>query len=173
MQTAADEVVVARILLVHGSKMGGTAGIAERIGGVLARRGHEVELVPGRRAPAPAGYDAVVVGGALYAMRWRAEARRYVRRHARALRALPTWFFSSGPLDDSAAAGAIPPTRQVAGLMHRAGCTRHRTFGGRLPENATGFPARAMARESAGDWRNWDDIDAWAGSIADSLVLVR
>lgn len=164
---------MARVLVAYGSKMGGTAGIAERIGGVLAAKGLDVQVLAVGDAPPPQGFDCVVVGGALYTMRWQRGARRYVARHAGALRAIPTWFFSSGPLDESAAAGAIPPTRQVAKLMRRAGCTRHRTFGGRMPEDASGFPAKAMARENAGDWRNWDDIDAWAGSIADSLVLVR
>ncbi len=164
---------MARVLVVYGSKMGGTAGIAERIGAVLAGQGMDVEVTPAGDAPPPQGFDCAVVGGALYANRWQRSARRYVTRHAGALRSLPTWFFSSGPLDDSATGGAIAPTRQVARLMRRAGCMRHRTFGGRLPEGAQGFPAAAMARDNAGDWRNWDGVEAWAGEIAASLELVR
>ncbi len=164
---------MARVLVVHGSKMGGTAGIAERIGGTLAGRGLDVQVLAAGDAPPPHGFDCVVVGGALYTMRWHRSARRYVARHAAGLRAVPAWFFSSGPLDDSASAAEIPPTRQVAKLMRRAGCTQHRTFGGRMPEDATGFPAKAMARDNAGDWRNWDDIEAWANEIAESLSLVR
>ncbi len=164
---------MARVLVVYGSKMGGTAGIAERIGGTLAAQGIEAQVVAAADAPPPQGFDCVVVGGALYATRWQRTVRRYVTRHAAALRAQPTWFFSSGPLDDSADGGFIGPTQQVARLMRRAGCTRHRTFGGRLPEDATGFPAAAMARDNAGDWRNWDDIESWAGEIVASLELVR
>ncbi len=164
---------MASVLIVHGSKMGGTAGIAEQIGDVLTGRGFDVRVVAADAAPPPQGFDCVVVGGALYAMRWHRSARRYAARRAKGLRSVPTWFFSSGPLDDSAAAGDLPPTRQVAKLMGRAGCARHRTFGGRLPEDARGFPAAAMAKEKAGDWRNWDGIGAWADEIADSLALVR
>ncbi len=164
---------MARVMIVYGSKMGGTAEIAERIGSVLAGRGIETTVAACREAPPPGGFDVVVVGGALYASRWHRLARRYVARHAGALRSLTAWFFSSGPLDDSADGGEIPPTRQVAKLMRRVGCTRHATFGGRMPEDATGFPAAAMARDNAGDWRNWDEIEAWAAEIAASLELVR
>lgn len=163
---------MARVLIVHSSKMGGTKEIAERVGGVLGHNGFEVVIEPARHMATPHDFDAVVVGAALYSNRWPRPARRYVARFGGKLRAKPTWFFSSGPLDDSAGTGDIPPTRQVAKLMRRAGCARHRTFGGRLPEDAKGFPAAAMAKQRAGDWRDWNLIEGWAAEIADALALV-
>jgi len=71
-----------------------------------------------------------------------------------ALRHIPVWLFSSGPLDDSADHDAIAPTRDVAVLMERVGALGHATFGGRLSADAKGFPASAMARKRSGDWRN-------------------
>ncbi len=164
---------MARVQVVHGSKMGGTAEIAERIADLLRHRGLEVRVAAADDAGSPKPFGAVVVGGALYASRWPRSLRRWVTRHAGFLTERPVWFFSSGPLDDSAVAGGIAPTRQVARIMRKAGCTRHRTFGGRLPEDASGFMAKSMARDNAGDWRNWDEIVAWAGEIAESLALVR
>jgi hypothetical protein len=93
-----------------------------------------------------------------------------VSRHLAALRRVPVWLFSSGPLDDSADRGNIPPTRQVAVLAERIGAKGHATFGGRLERNATGFPASAMAKTSGGDWRNPDRIRAWATTIATELA---
>ncbi len=114
-------------------------------------------------------FDAVVVGGALYAGRWHKSARRFVRRHAKELRSHPTYFFSSGPLDDSATSKEIPPTKGVRALMERVGARGHVTFGGRLSPDATGFPARAMAKEHAGDWRDPAQVRSWAKTVASQL----
>ena len=78
------------------------------------------------------GIDTVAGAGALYANRWHRDARRFVRRNTAALRELPVWLVSSGPLSDSAEHQEIPPTRQVAKLAKRVGARGHVTFGGRL-----------------------------------------
>jgi menaquinone-dependent protoporphyrinogen oxidase len=162
-----------RILVTWGSKRGGTAGIARIIAESLRERGHEVIDKPADQAPSPHGFDAVLVGGALYANRWQREARRFVEHHARALRRVPVWLFSSGPLDDSADRGELAPPRQVRALMDEVGALGHATFGGRLEPTAQGFAAAAMAREHAGDWRNPGRVRAWAGEIAAALPAAR
>jgi hypothetical protein len=100
-------------------------------------------------------------------------ARRFVSRHEKELRRVPVWFFSSGPLDDSADRGDIPPTQQVEVLMERVGAQGHATFGGRLAPDAQGFPASEMAKKHAGDWRQPDRIAAWASAIAGALPTAR
>lgn len=158
-----------RVLVVHGSKMGGTAGIAEKLGEALSGEGFETTISPADSAPSPDNFDAVLVGGALYASRWHRAARRYVRRNRRALKERPVWLFSSGPLDDTATETDIAPTKQVTGLVELIGAQGHITFGGRLPADARGFPASAMAKEHAGDWRDEQHIRSWASGIADEL----
>jgi hypothetical protein len=90
-----------------------------------------------------------------------------------ALRRVPVWFFSSGPLDDSAARTAIPPVYQLEVLMERVGAQGHVTFGGRLSPDARGFPASAMAKQHAGDWRQPEQIRAWGLEIAAALPSAR
>lgn len=158
-----------RVLVAYGSKMGGTRGLCEMLAAALERRGLEADVRSAAELDSVAGYDAVIVGGALYANRWHRAARRFVRLFDRDLRERPVWLFSSGPLDDSATAGDIPPVRQVARLMSRVGAVGHVTFGGRLPADARGFPARAMARENAGDWRDPDHVDRFADEVARAL----
>src|SRR5688572_1138025 len=138
-----------RVLVTWGSERGGTEGIARILAEALRRDGIDVEARPPERA-SPAGFDAVIVGGALYANRWHRKARRFVRRHLEALRRVPVWFFSSGPLDDSAEHDEIAATNQVAAMMARVGARGHVTFGGRLERDAKGFAARAMAKEHGG-----------------------
>ncbi|HSG78096.1 MAG TPA: flavodoxin domain-containing protein [Acidimicrobiia bacterium] len=159
-----------RILITYGSKRGGTAEIAHTLGRTLESEGFDVDVRAATRSLDPMPYDAVIVGGALYASRWHRAARRFVRRRGRSLHHRPVWFFSSGPLDDSAAEHEIPATKQVTGLMAIADAREHRTFGGRLAQDASGFPAAAMVRNGkAGDWRDADRIRAWARDIAAAL----
>jgi menaquinone-dependent protoporphyrinogen oxidase len=155
-----------RVLITWGSKRGGTEGIARSLGESLRAEGVDVDMLPPRVALKATGFDAAIVGGALYAGRWHREARRFVSRREKDLRRVPVWFFSSGPLDDSSDREEIPPTRQGEILMVRVGALGHVTFGGRLAPDARGFPASAMAKKHAGDWRNPARIRAWAAQGA-------
>jgi menaquinone-dependent protoporphyrinogen oxidase len=158
-----------RVLVTWGSKHGGTAEIGRMIAATLETRGIDAVAAPAAEVHAVEGFDAAIVGGALYANRWPRSVRRFVNRHAQALRRIPVWFFSSGPLDDSADRTVIPAPMQVEVLAERLGARGHVTFGGRLAPDAKGFPASAMAKTRSGDWRNPDRIHAWAVEIADAL----
>lgn len=158
-----------RVLVTYGSKMGGTAGLGEMIGAELRANGLDVEVKPAQEVHNLAPYDAAVVGGALYGMRWHKDARRFVRRHRDALRKMPVWLFSSGPLDDSAGASDIAPVRFVRKTAERIGGRGHITFGGAMPPDAKGFPAAAMARDNPGDWRDPDQVRTWAKGVAEEL----
>jgi menaquinone-dependent protoporphyrinogen oxidase len=162
-----------RILVTWGSKRGGTEGIARTIAQQLRGDGFEVETLPTREVADLAGFDAVVIGGALYANRWHRDARRFVRRRAEALRRVPVWLFSSGPLDNSAEQRDIQPVRDVKIFLRWVGAQGHVTFGGRLEPTARGFPASAMAKRHAGDWRRPERIRAWAWEIARALPSAR
>jgi menaquinone-dependent protoporphyrinogen oxidase len=153
------------VLVVYGSKRGGTAELARMIGKAFAERGWSVEVRPASDVTTVTGADAVVVGGALYVNRWHRDAVRFVKKHAAALRDLPVWFFSSGPLDESARAGDIAPTPQVASLAASIEIKGHMTFGGRLQSNPRGFIARRMAKASAGDWRDPEQVREWVHQI--------
>jgi len=133
-----------RFLVVYGSARGGTEGLANMVAQSIRDQGFTAEVRPGDQAGQVAGYDAVIVGGALYAGRWHKVARHFVRRHAAELRQVPVYFFSSGPLDDSASRTDIPPVAGVKALMTLVGSHDHVTFGGRLAPDAKGFPARQM-----------------------------
>jgi menaquinone-dependent protoporphyrinogen oxidase len=159
-----------RVLVVHGSKRGGTAGLAEMVADALREHGFEVHVrAAAHKRRDLATYDAVVVGGGLYAGRWHRDARRFVRRYAGELSGMPVWMFSSGPLDSSAAEHDIPPVKQVQAAMDRIGGRQHVTFGGYLAPDAKGFPASAMARRNAGDWRDADHVRKWVEEIAGAL----
>ncbi len=149
--------------------MSGTEGIGHILSDALQARGFDVVAVPVDEVRRVDLFDAVIVGGALYGNRWPLGARRFLRRHQQRLRSVPVWFFSSGPLDDSADQRDIPPVPQVAVLAERIGAKGHVMFGGRLESGVKGFPASAMAKTKSGDWRNADRIRAWAAELANIL----
>jgi len=101
---------------------------------------------------------------------WNRDARRLVRRHAKALRERPVWLLSSGPLDDSARAGTLPPVPRVARLAAMVGARGTVTFGGRLAADAKGFPASAMAKTRAGDWRDPGQVTEFADLVSSALA---
>ncbi|WAC91501.1 flavodoxin domain-containing protein [Mycobacterium sp. Aquia_213] len=158
-----------RVLVSFGSKRGGTAGLAAMIGDALTEFGCDAVVSPAKDVHDLGGVDAVIVAGALYAYRWHRDARRFVRRNATALRELPVWLVSSGPLDGSAEERDIPPTAQVAKLARRIGARGHVTFGGRLEPDAKGFPASAMAKKNAGDWRSRAHVQSWVATVVGGL----
>ena len=78
--------VAMKVLITWGSKMGGTEGIARVLAEPLEKAGHTVTLMPAATAPDVSGFDAAVIGGALYAFRWHRDADRFIARNLRGLR---------------------------------------------------------------------------------------
>ncbi|MHC3469865.1 flavodoxin domain-containing protein [Streptomyces sp. 7R007] len=164
----------ARVLVAYGSTNGSTAEIAEVVAEVLRKEGLTADTASAATAGDVTPYDAVVVGGALYAARWHRDARRFLRRHRRALADRPLWLFSSGPLDASATDRDIPPVAYVRRAVTRLDAREHATFGGCLQEGAKGRIAQAIVRNGkGGDFRDFPAIEAWAAGIADTLIKER
>ena len=162
--------MVMKILVAYASKHGSTAEIAETIGATLREAGHEVDVRPARHVQRLSGYEAVVLGSALYSAHWQRDANRFARRHLAALQQVPVWLFSSGPLDRSADFDNIPLTDHVEPEVAPIGARGHRTFGGRLLEGTPGVDPALLATHRVGDFRNWEQIRAWAGEIGATLT---
>jgi menaquinone-dependent protoporphyrinogen oxidase len=164
------------VLVAYATTGGSTAEIARWIANEL----RDAEFVVDVRAAAEAdditGYDAVVLGGAMYAAGWHHDARQFAHRFAGRPPHQPLWLFSSGPLDRSAEESDLPPVPQVAEAMRTLHARGHITFGGRLSTEARdwlGFVARHMAREGRdGDFRNPQRVRAWARGIAPEIAAV-
>ncbi|MGQ4388644.1 flavodoxin domain-containing protein [Streptomyces sp. SAS_270] len=162
------------VLVAYGTTNGSTAQIAEAVAEVLRKEGFTADVLPAGSVTDVTRYDAVVVGGGLYAGRWHKDARRFVRRNRRALAERPLWFFSSGPLDASASEREIPPVPGVRRAMTRLDARGHVTFGGCLEEGAKGRIARMIVRNGkGGDFRNFPEIEAWTARVSGELVEER
>lgn len=163
-----------RVLVAYASRHGGTAGIADAIGAAL-REGwdepeRQVRVLPVADVDDLGGYDAVVLGSAVYLGHWLWPARVFAREHAKGLRRRPLWLFSSGPVGDP----AVPTTEaaEPVVLLEQLEARAHRTFAGRLRRadlSLGEWAAIRLAHAVEGDYRDWAEIRAWSLDISDSL----
>jgi menaquinone-dependent protoporphyrinogen oxidase len=161
-----------KILVAYASKHGATAGIAEAIAGRLTELGHDADVREVDDVVDVSPYDAVVLGSAVYAGSWRDDAVAFARLHEPALLTKPVWFFSSGPLGGQAIDEEQPP-KQIADLTAAIDPKDHRIFFGALDRDQLGFGERLLmkaVKAPDGDFRDWDDIRAWADQIAGRLA---
>jgi menaquinone-dependent protoporphyrinogen oxidase len=158
------------VLVAAASEHGSTAEIASAIGEALEERGMFVTVAPVEDVQSVDGYDAFVIGSAVYAGHWLKRAREFVEHHARALSARPVWLFSSGPIGNppipKEAAVDVQPLATAVHARH------HRVFGGKLDRSTLGFAEKAICtalRAPEGDFRDFTEIRGWALGIAESL----
>jgi menaquinone-dependent protoporphyrinogen oxidase len=154
-----------RVLVVYGSSRGGTAGLAHMVAEAFVARGILADVGDSADVDDVSDYDSVILGGALYNGRWHQDASWFVERNLESLRQLPVWFFSSGPLDDSARSGSIAPIDQVQDLARRADIRGHMTFGGVLEKRPSRFLSALLAWGKPGDFRDRQQVDEWVERI--------
>lgn len=159
-------------LVAYGTRMSSTREIAEAIGQELQRAGIDATVSNAGDVGSIDGYDAVVVGSAVYAGRWRSEAVDLLARLAAAKAHRRTWIFQSGPFEKITDTGGHAVPKKVQRLSTQLGAPPVATFGGRIePATATGFIARRMAAgPNAGDYRDFTEIRSWARGIAAHMV---
>src|SRR5919198_1540223 len=139
-----------RVLVVAASRHGATEQIAAEIAKTLRYTlsaqfpGAFVDLRSAEQVATLTGYDAVVLGSAVYMGRWLPAAREFAERNAGAL---------------AAVAAAV-------------GAREHRTFTGQLDRHRLGLVERAVVRAvhaPDGDFRDWPAIRDWAAGIGSAL----
>jgi menaquinone-dependent protoporphyrinogen oxidase len=158
------------VLVTAATKYGATAEIAAAIAEVLDEHGLEATVLPPKQVKGVDGYDAVVVGSAVYAGHWLKPARELVERLGNELAGRPVWLFSSGPVGDPPKPEEDPV--DVADLLAATRAREHRIFAGKLVRKQLSFPERAIVsalRVPEGDFRDWTEIRQWAAGIADAM----
>ena len=159
------------VLVAYASKHGATEGIAMHIAERLRELGRDAEARTAEDVTDLGGVEAVVLGSAVYAGSWMKEAMELVHRSADALALLPVWLFSSGPLGEEIKDG-MDQIRQIEELRETLNPRDHRIFFGALDKEKLGFGERMIAKAVKapdGDFRDWDQIEAWAEGIAAEL----
>ena len=165
-----------RVLVAYATKYGATAGIAKKIGQVLQEAGLAVDVKRADQAGDPAGYQAVVLGSAVYIGKWRKEAAEYLRENEKVLAQRPVWIFNSGPLGEGNAAeqaGDMGFPKGLRPIADRINVRDVAVFFGAVDLEKLNPLERWMfknVKSPIGDFRNWDAIAAWASGIAAALT---
>lgn len=159
------------VLIAVESRHGATTEIGRVIAERLRERGIGTTMARVNEVSGVSGYDGVVLGSAVYTGHWLAGSKKLAAREHDLLLQRPVWLFSSGPVGDPPFPNEEPA--EVDGLLALTGARTHRTFAGKLDRAELGFLERTMVsavHAPEGDFRNWDEIRAFADEIATSLL---
>ena len=158
------------ILVTAASKHGATDEVADAIARRIEASGSTVDRLAPADVTSVSGYDAVVVGSAVYILQWMPEAHDFMERFQDELRTKQVWAFSVGM------SGVPKHTKQdshrIGPLLTHVNCRELRTFPGRYKPELLSLRERSVARLAGvveGDFRDWAAIEAWADSIAAQL----
>lgn len=162
------------ILVGYATRYGSTQEVTGAVAETLRECGLGVDIQPMRDVRTLEGYDAVVLGAALYMFRWHKDARRFLSRHRKALTDRPVAVFALGPVHD--------PYDEEEWQNSRAQLDKElnkylwlapvalEMFGGKFDPEKLRFPINLLAgSEPASDMRNWEAIRTWASDLASKL----
>lgn len=168
----------ARILVAYASKCGSTGEVAEVVGEVLRGTGASVDVRTVKEARDLKQYDAVVVGSAIRMGKLLPGAVKFAKKHRSTLGRVPVAYFlvclamkEDTPENRQEAMGYLEPLLKVREPVSTG------LFGGKVDHSKLSFMMRMVASKDdtgvldEGDWRNWDEIRAWAGEI--TTILAR
>ena len=160
-----------RVLVTAASKYGSTEEIATAIADGLGSHGLDVTVAHVDEVEDAGGYDAVVLGSAVYAGRWMRPARSLAASLAALPGGPPLWLFSSGPIGDPPKPEGDPS--DVTELDGAPNVHGHAVFAGKLVREGLRFGDRAIVsalHAPDGDFRDWREISAFADEVARDLA---
>jgi menaquinone-dependent protoporphyrinogen oxidase len=156
------------ILIAYASKYGSTQEVAETIGKGLSEAGFQVDLQPVTDVKSLDGYDAVVLGAAIYSTHWHPDAHAFLSKNREILERQPLAIFTLGPL--SAGTSAMQSSRrqldkELAKYSWLKPVASELFVGKYDPKKLTGFNRFVPAS----DHRDWVAICTWAYSLVGIL----
>jgi menaquinone-dependent protoporphyrinogen oxidase len=166
-----------KVLVSAASRHGATAEIAQAIGQTLSEQGLTVTVIPPEEVRSLDGYDAVIIGSAVYMGHWLDPAKELMNRFHEALTDRPVWLFSSGPVGEPTSKLAQSMDQDPAdlpGMLEATHARDHRRFAGKLDRKVLSLPQRAsllVFRGLNGDFRDRAEIRQCAEGIAQQLAL--
>lgn len=159
-----------KILLTSSSRHGATDEVAAVIAEQLRAAGLEVDQARPEDVVDVQGYDAFVLGSAVYMTQWTDEAVDFTRRFRDALRDRPVWAFSVGL--SVLPKGGLSDLNRIGPVLLPIEPEDHLTFPGRFEPDRLSLRERSIARvggATEGDFRDLDAVREWGASIAATL----
>ena len=164
-----------KVLVAYASKYGATSEIAFHIGKAIQQKGLAVEVHPAQQVMDLDSYAAIILGSAVYAGQWLNEAGNFLTAHEQILAQRPVWLFSSGPTGEGDPVELMKGWCFPDNLQPVADRIKPREiafFSGVIDPKKLNLLEKMITKAlkaPTGDFRDWDSIEAWAASIAESL----
>ena len=164
-----------KVLVAYATKYGATQEIAEKINAVLKEHGLDPDLRDVESVDGLDEYQGVILGSAVYVGQWRKEASTFLQDNQGALAERPVWLFSSGPTGEGEPVQLMGGWRFPETLQPTADRIAPRDialFHDELGLDKLNLPEKLIVKAlkaPADDSRDWDEITAWAETIAETL----
>ena len=162
------------ILVAYATRHSSTGGIAEHIADVLCGLNHKVDLRYVENVSSIEGYDAVIVGSAIYEFNWLLVATDFIERFKLPLASMPVaYFFGCAGLKEDTEEnqeGVLVFIDPVLTKYPDVVPVDIGRFGGGADfSRLDAFEKMIMnfigVTESE-DWRDWEKIGAWAEKVS-------
>jgi menaquinone-dependent protoporphyrinogen oxidase len=155
-----------RFLIAYASKAGSTAEVAARMGEILAKRGVKVDVLPVGKATDLSPYQGVMVGSAIRMGKLLPEALSFIEKNQVVLQKKTFDMFlvcmtleKDTPENRETVSAYLDPVRALVKPASEG------MFAGVMNPSKVGLIDRAiiaMLKTPVGDFRKWDQIEAWA-----------
>ena len=178
-----------RVIVVYGTRWGGTIGVAHKIADGLKGAGFEVNVANARaNVPRVADYDFIVVGSGIRADQWTKETLAFLKKNAIELRKKKTAMFVSCSMAERTETIVREKAREtyLPKVVERFGLrpVSYGFFGGYMNmKKSHGFLADLVVRVNGRnlrrhgldilgvtDNRDWIAIEAWTAEIIRAIL---
>lgn len=164
-----------RTLIAYASRAGSTAEVAETVGEVLREHGIDVDVRSVKGVGDIAGYDSLILGSAIWAGKPLPEMRRFVADQRDAMAGMPVAYFilcdllrEYTPANRQVAVGYVTPLRKLHEPVSVGMFAGRRDFSKVHP--LVTWVLKRVFRLVEGDFRDWEQIRAWAATVAAQLA---
>jgi menaquinone-dependent protoporphyrinogen oxidase len=159
-----------KVLVAYATRAGSTAGVAERIAEVLNRNGFAAEAARANEARDIASYDAVILGSAVRAGKLMPEALKFMDKNKTALASKPfAAFIVCLAMKEPGEKSRVTAGAYLDQVRQQVRPLREGFFAGAYDPQKLDFVSRQimkMIKAPPGDFRKWDEVEAWAASLA-------
>jgi menaquinone-dependent protoporphyrinogen oxidase len=159
-----------RVLIAYATKAGSTANSAARMGEILSKKGHLVDVKPINTITGIDSYQAVVLGSAIRRGSILRESLTFIENNQALLKQLPFSFFihcmtlsTDNEAKRAEASAYLDPVRAIVKPVSEG------LFAGAMVPEKLKLLDRVLTVDlmklPVGDFRNWNQINAWVENI--------
>jgi menaquinone-dependent protoporphyrinogen oxidase len=178
-ETSCSEGGKKRVLVTYVSKCGATAETADYISRSLCSMGCEVDLLQTRDVKDVSGYQAIILGSAVYMGKLLGEAKRFTAKFLAALSNVPVaCFVVCLAMKEKTAENTAKALDYLNPLQEYINPAAIAAFPGRIELDTLPPFYRMIAKAdsegilAAGDFRDWDAVSAWVNALPAGFLPV-